>query len=182
MQSIPLRAFMGAIVAIAILAAASVSALAQTFATETLTVRTSGGASHVFTVELATTSDQRALGLMNRDMMAADHGMLFDFGESRFVYMWMKNTHLPLDMLFVRQDGTIVRVAAEAHHDSSTEDDRWDCVDIEAVEPLPKPVTLDQVKADPALKDMALVRLSRLSVQPVTAAEWKRVCKMGGLS
>jgi predicted RNA-binding protein with PUA-like domain len=75
----------------------------------------------------------------------------------------------------------IVRVAAEAHHDSTTEDPAWECVDIEAVEPVPNPVTLDQIKATPELKDMALVRLSRLSVQPVTEAEWALVCKMGGL-
>ncbi|MBL8590755.1 MAG: EVE domain-containing protein [Methylobacteriaceae bacterium] len=54
-------------------------------------------------------------------------------------------------------------------------------VDMKAVEKLPKPVTLAQVKATPALKDMSLVTSFRLSVQPVTAAEWKAVCKMGGL-
>ncbi len=54
-------------------------------------------------------------------------------------------------------------------------------VDIKAVEPLPKPVTLDKIKIEPKLKDMALLKLSRLSVQPVTDAEWKIVCKMGGL-
>ena len=49
------------------------------------------------------------------------------------------------------------------------------------VEPLPTPVTLAAIKAEPKLKDMALVKYSRLSVQPVTAAEWKLVCKMGGV-
>ena len=53
-------------------------------------------------------------------------------------------------------------------------------VDLKAVEPLPKPVTLAAIKAEKTLKDMALVKYSRLSVQPVTAAEWKIVCKMGG--
>jgi predicted RNA-binding protein with PUA-like domain len=73
----------------------------------------------------------------------------------------------------------IVEVVAEAHPDST--DEAWDCVDIAAVKPVPKPVTLAAVKADKTLADMALVRLSRLSVQPVTDAEWKRVCKMAGL-
>jgi predicted RNA-binding protein with PUA-like domain len=73
----------------------------------------------------------------------------------------------------------IVEVVAEAHPDST--DQAWECVDIAAVKPVPKPVTLAAVKADKALADMALVRLSRLSVQPVTDAEWKRVCKLGGL-
>ena len=50
-----------------------------------------------------------------------------------------------------------------------------------AIEPLPKPVTLAAIKAEPKLKEMALVKYSRLSVQPVTAEEWKLVCKMGGL-
>jgi len=54
-------------------------------------------------------------------------------------------------------------------------------VDVKAVEPLPKPVTLEAIKKEPKLKDMALIKLSRLSVQPVTDAEWKIVCKMGGL-
>ncbi len=73
----------------------------------------------------------------------------------------------------------IVEVVKEAHPDST--DEAWECVDIAAVEPMPKPVTLEAVKADKTLADMALVRLSRLSVQPVTDAEWKRVRKMGGL-
>ena len=53
-------------------------------------------------------------------------------------------------------------------------------VDVKAVEPLPKPVTLADIKAEPRLKEMALVKYSRLSVQPVTAAEWKIVCHMAG--
>jgi predicted RNA-binding protein with PUA-like domain len=75
----------------------------------------------------------------------------------------------------------IARIAALAHPDSTSDDPQWECVDIEAVKPLPKPVSLAEVKATPALKDMALVKLSRLSVQPVTDAEWALICKMGGL-
>ena len=74
----------------------------------------------------------------------------------------------------------IVEVCAPPHRDSTTDDPRWDCVDIRAVAPLPNPVTLEQIKADPRLSDMALVRQPRLSVQPVTAAEWKIICQMGG--
>ena len=76
----------------------------------------------------------------------------------------------------------IVEVAAEAHPDSTTDDERWDCVDIRAIAPLARPVTLDAIKAEPRLADMALVRLSRLSVQPVTAEEWRIVCGMGGVA
>jgi predicted RNA-binding protein with PUA-like domain len=72
----------------------------------------------------------------------------------------------------------IVAVVKEIHPD--TTDTAWECVDIAAVEPLPKPVTLDQVKAEKRLADMVLVKLSRLSVQPVTEAEWKLICQMGG--
>jgi len=74
----------------------------------------------------------------------------------------------------------IVEVIAEAHPDSTTDDERWDCVDIKAVRPMPTPVTLDQIKAREDLADMVLVRNSRLSVQPVTEAEWKAICAMGG--
>jgi predicted RNA-binding protein with PUA-like domain len=73
----------------------------------------------------------------------------------------------------------IVEVVKEAHADST--DPAWECVDIAAVEPLPKPVGLDQVKANKQLADMVLVRISRLSVQPVTDEEWKLVNKMAGL-
>lgn len=73
----------------------------------------------------------------------------------------------------------IVEVCAEAHPDSTTSDDRWDCVDVRAVRPLSKPVTLDTIKADPRLADMVLVKNSRLSVQPVTADEWQIICAMG---
>lgn len=74
-----------------------------------------------------------------------------------------------------------VEVIAESHPDSTTDDDRWDCVDIKALEPLKTPVTLEMCKADPRLKDMVLVNNTRLSVQPVSAEEWKIICEMGGL-
>lgn len=73
----------------------------------------------------------------------------------------------------------IVEVCALAHPDSTTDDPRWECVDIRAVRPLARPVTLEQIKKEPGLEDMVLVKNSRLSVQPVTAAEWALVCEMG---
>jgi predicted RNA-binding protein with PUA-like domain len=75
----------------------------------------------------------------------------------------------------------IVKVVAEAHPDSTDNTGKWDCVDVAAVADLPKPVTLAQIKDTPQLKDMVLVRNSRLSVQPVTAAEWRKVCALGDL-
>lgn len=73
----------------------------------------------------------------------------------------------------------IVEVITTAHSDSTTEDDRWECVDIKAVRAFEKPVTLDQIKADGRLDDMILVRNSRLSVQPVTDDEWQIICALG---
>jgi predicted RNA-binding protein with PUA-like domain len=75
----------------------------------------------------------------------------------------------------------IVEVIAESHPDSTDTTGKWECVDVVAVESMPDPVTLDQIKAEPALTDMVLVNNSRLSVQPVSKREWARVCKMGGL-
>lgn len=65
--------------------------------------------------------------------------------------------------------------------DPTTEDARWDCVTIRALAPMPKPVKLKDVKENPKLAEMSLVTSFRLSVQPVTAAEWKEVCRMGGM-
>ena len=73
----------------------------------------------------------------------------------------------------------IVEVCSETHPDSTTDDDRWDCVDIKAVRPFAKPVSLDQIKTDERLAEMVLVRNSRLSVQPVTETEWTAVCALG---
>jgi predicted RNA-binding protein with PUA-like domain len=76
----------------------------------------------------------------------------------------------------------IAEVLKEAHPDPTAgKDEPWIAVDLKAVEPLAKPVTLATIKADKTLKDMALVKYGRLSVQPVTPAEWKAVCKMGGV-
>ena len=76
----------------------------------------------------------------------------------------------------------IMEVAALAHPDPKDDTGVWKCVDMRAVEDLPRPVTLVEIKANPKLADMALVKYSRLSVQPVTAAEWAEVCRMGGLT
>lgn len=76
----------------------------------------------------------------------------------------------------------IVEVCALAHPDSTTDDPRWECVDIKAVRDVPRPVTLADVKAEPRLAQMSLVTSMRLSVQPVTAEEWKIVCEMGGVA
>ncbi|MGN6158059.1 MAG: EVE domain-containing protein [Devosia sp.] len=80
----------------------------------------------------------------------------------------------------------IMRVVKLAHPDSTAEPNAsgkvvWECVDVVADRPLPKAVTLEQIKHTPGLENMALVKLSRLSVQPVTPAEWAIVCKLGGL-
>lgn len=74
----------------------------------------------------------------------------------------------------------IVEVSAEAHQDSTTDDPRWDCVDIRAVAPMPRPVTLEAIKATPELSEFALVKQSRLSVVPVSDEEWNLICAMGG--
>ena len=74
----------------------------------------------------------------------------------------------------------VLEVIAEAHPDSTADDPAWVCVDIRAVAPFPRPVTLVAIKAEPRLAEMVLVKNSRLSVQPVGDAEWRLVCEMGG--
>ncbi|MFT6773750.1 MAG: putative RNA-binding protein with PUA-like domain [Paracoccaceae bacterium] len=74
----------------------------------------------------------------------------------------------------------VVEVIAEAAPDPKTDDPRWECVTIKAIAPFPRPVTLADCKAEPRLEGMALVANTRLSVQPVTDAEWAVVCEMGG--
>ena len=73
----------------------------------------------------------------------------------------------------------IVEVCREIHPDSTTDDPRWECVDLRAVRPMTRPVSMAEIKAEPRLGDMVLVRNSRLSVQPVTDEEWRIVCEMG---
>ena len=75
----------------------------------------------------------------------------------------------------------IVEVISAAHPDSTTDDPRWDCVDIKAVQSVPHPVTLAQIKECKDLQNMVLVKNSRLSVQPVTPHEWRTICKMAGV-
>jgi hypothetical protein len=81
-------------------------------ALETLSIASQGGQRQTFRVEVARNDADRAQGLMFRRSMPADQGMLFDFGRVEPVSMWMQNTYLSLDMLFIRPDGTIARIAA----------------------------------------------------------------------
>lgn len=73
----------------------------------------SGSGRHRFSVEVMRTDADRARGLMYRRTMAPDRGMLFDFERDQPVTMWMKNTYLPLDIVFIRRDGTIARIAPD---------------------------------------------------------------------
>ena len=104
-----------------------------------------------------------------RNFSAQNHLRAMKNGERAFFY------HTGKERAIVG----IVKVIAEAHPDST--DHAWRAVDVAAVEALPTPVTLERLKADKRMAGMALVRLPRLSVQPVTEAEWKIVCGMGGL-
>jgi predicted RNA-binding protein with PUA-like domain len=75
----------------------------------------------------------------------------------------------------------VAEIIKEAYPDPTDKTEKFVCVDIKAYKPLKIPVTMAAIKADKKLAEMALVKYSRLSVQPVTAEEWKMVCKMGGM-
>lgn len=75
----------------------------------------------------------------------------------------------------------IVEVVREAYPDPTVTDGKWVCVDLKAVRPLPRPVTLQQVKDDPRLRELPLVRQSRLSVMPIDDASWDLLCALGGV-
>lgn len=74
----------------------------------------------------------------------------------------------------------VVEVIAKAHADSTIDDARWECVDIKAIGPFPTPISLQNCKDHPILKDMILTNNSRLSVQPVSVEEWGIICELGG--
>ena len=80
--------------------------------TSPLTIESANGA-HAFTVEIADEPEEITTGLMNRESMDPDAGMLFDFGQPREAAMWMKNTLIPLDMLFMDPQGKVIAIARE---------------------------------------------------------------------
>lgn len=97
----------------ATLVASTARSQPQTFERDRLAIATAGGAQQ-FDVELAVTSEQRAQGLMYRQRLPAEAGMLFLYPAARPVSMWMKNTVIPLDMLFIGGDGRILQIAERA--------------------------------------------------------------------
>jgi uncharacterized membrane protein (UPF0127 family) len=101
-------------------AGASAVCAQETFSSEPLQILHANGKSTTFDVELALTPNQKQQGLMFRRTMAPNHGMLFDFQENRLVSMWMRNTYLPLDMIFASQSGQITHIHENAiPHDES---------------------------------------------------------------
>ncbi len=106
-----------------------------------------------------------------RNFLARNNMKAMQVGDLGFFY----HSNIGLDIVGV------LKVVALAHPDPSDDTGKWECVDVIAVADMPKPVTLADVKATRSLVKMSLVTSMRLSVQPVTAAEWRIVCKMGGL-
>jgi predicted RNA-binding protein with PUA-like domain len=111
-----------------------------------------------------------------RNYAARNNMKTMELGEEVFIYHSVQGKEIV----------GIAKVVKLAHPDSTAEPNEngkivWECVDVVAVKKLPKPVTLEQVKAEPRLAEMALVKLSRLSVSAVRDAEWQLVCEMGGL-
>ena len=105
-----------------------------------------------------------------RNYQARNHMRTMKIGDKGFFYHSQKDKEIV----------GIVEVCAEIHPDSTTDDERWECVDIKAVGALKSPVTLAQVKADPRLADMVLANNTRLSVQPVTQTEWDIIIEISG--
>ena len=109
----PLRtafALMMAALAMPLTACASGGSEAAETAETVVTVR-QGDQVHRFTVEVARTSEEQAQGLMHRTSLAADRGMLFPFPKPKYASFWMKNTFIPLDIIFIRADGSVDRIA-----------------------------------------------------------------------
>lgn len=107
-----------------------------------------------------------------RNYQARNNMRLMNIGDRGFFYHSLKEKAIV----------GLVEVCATIHPDSSTEDARWECVDIRAVMPVKTPVTLAMCKADPRLENMSLVKNTRLSVQPVTEEEWAIVCGLAGVA
>ena len=97
--------------AVAVTAAFPGPGAAVSFGTDRLAIETPSGEVYAFTVELAVNDEQRARGLMYRREMSADHGMLFLYDRVGLHSMWMANTYIPLDMLFIKPDGEVVHIA-----------------------------------------------------------------------
>ena len=106
-----------------------------------------------------------------RNYQARNNMRLMKLGDRGFFYHSLKEKAVV----------GIVEVCKEVHPDSTTDDPRWECVDIRAIEPVAKPVTLEMCKKDPRLADMVLVNNTRLSVQPVTPEEWAVVLELAGM-
>ena len=119
-----------------------------------LTITTTAGKKHRFTVEVARTEAQQAQGLMNRESLAPDRGMIFPYDPPVMASFWMKNTLIPLDMIFIRADGTIARIEANT-----------------------APLSLDPVAAGElvgAVLELAGGRSAELGITAGAKVEWPR--------
>jgi uncharacterized membrane protein (UPF0127 family) len=107
---LPGRLVMSLAAAIAVLVTLYVTPAARAASVQPLEIATKSGV-HVFSVEMATTEEEKQTGLMYRKELPDGKGMLFDFSPEQQISMWMKNTYIPLDMIFIRADGRILRIA-----------------------------------------------------------------------